>query len=104
LAGRARQTRPGIAVRVVWCLRRFLAGPEAEPIQGAFELSSQTKNKYFRGSWNQRTRLEIGFYAKGEEKAQIALQVSKLPKESDVERERAAWKAALLKLEDLLED
>ena len=72
--------------------------------KGAFELSSQTKDKYFRGSWNKRTRLEIGFYAKGEEKAQIALQVSKLPKEGDVERERAAWKAALLNLKDLLED
>jgi hypothetical protein len=71
--------------------------------KGAFELSSQTKDKYFRGSWNRSARLEMGFYVKGEEKAQIALQVSKLRKETDVERERAAWKVALLKLKDLLE-
>jgi hypothetical protein len=31
------------------------------------------------------------------------VQINKLAKESDVEAERAAWKAALLKLQTLLE-
>jgi hypothetical protein len=70
---------------------------------GEFELSSQTKNKYFRGSWNGGGRLEIGFYAKEGGKAQIAVQVNKLARRSDVDRERAAWKAALNKLQTLLE-
>ena len=70
--------------------------------QGEFELSSQTKDKYFRGSWN-GARLEIGFYAKEGGKAQIAVQVNRLAKRADVDRERAAWKAALLKLQKLLE-
>jgi hypothetical protein len=71
--------------------------------KGDLEVSSQTKNKYFRGNWN-GARLEIGFYAKEGNKAQIAIQVNKLAKRADVDRERAAWKAALLKLQKLLEE
>jgi hypothetical protein len=71
--------------------------------KGAFAQSSHTKNKYVRGSWNESARLEIGFLAKGAGKAQIALQVSKLAKKADVERERAAWKTALGRLALLVE-
>lgn len=70
---------------------------------GTFVQSSATENKYFRGSWNDAARLDIGFYAKGPGKAQIALQVNKLGKEADVAREREAWKAALEKLKTKLE-
>jgi len=69
----------------------------------AFNPSSQTKEKYFRGPWGaDGARLEIGFYAKGEGKSQIAIQVNKLPRKSDVERERATWKKALGKLGTML--
>jgi hypothetical protein len=71
--------------------------------KGELEVSSQTRNKYFRGSWNGAARLEIGFYAKEGGKAQVAVQVNKLAKRADVDRERAAWRAALLKLQKLLE-
>jgi hypothetical protein len=71
--------------------------------QGELAVSSQTKDKYFRGSWHGSARLEIGFYAKEGGKAQIAVQVNKLAKRDEVDRERAAWKAALLKLQKLLE-
>ena len=70
--------------------------------KGEFEASSRTKDKYFRGTWNGDARLEIGFYAKEGGKAQIAIQVNKLAKRADVDRERAAWKAALGKLQKLL--
>jgi hypothetical protein len=70
---------------------------------GAFEPSSQTKDKYFRGAWKKGSRLEVGFYAKGAGKAQIALAVKKLAAKADVEKERAAWKAALTKLQAILE-
>jgi hypothetical protein len=70
--------------------------------KGQLEVSSQTKNKYFRGAWN-GARLEIGCYAKEGGKAQIAIQVNKLATRADVDRERAAWKAALAKLQQLLE-
>lgn len=70
--------------------------------KGAFEPSSQTKDKYFRGSWKKGARLEIGFYVRGEGKAQIAVQVDKLGKESDVEVERAAWKKAFDALQKIV--
>ncbi len=71
--------------------------------KGAFEPSSQTKHKYFRGAWNKSARLEIGFYAKGDGKSQIALQIKKLGKKGDVESERKAWRAAVVKLQEMLE-
>ena len=69
---------------------------------GALKLSSLTESKYFRAGWNGSARLEINFYTKPGGKAQITVQVGKLAKKSDVERERAAWKKALVKLESLL--
>jgi len=62
--------------------------------KGAFEETSKTKNKYWRGTWKKDARLEVGFYAKGAGKSQIALQVNKLASAADVEKERAAWKKA----------
>jgi len=70
--------------------------------EGRFEQSSQTPDKYLRGAWNGTARVEFGFTAKGKGKAQIAVQVSKLESQAAVERERAAWKAALERLSALL--
>jgi Domain of unknown function (DUF4287) len=55
--------------------------------KGVFAASSQTKDKYLRGAWNETARLEIGFYAKGPGKAQIALQVNKLPDQTPLAKE-----------------
>ncbi len=63
-----------------------------------FVPSSQTRNKYLRGAWGGAARLEIGFYAKGAGKAQIAVGVTKLARRADVEIARAAWRKALDKL------
>ena len=71
--------------------------------EGAFKATSQTKDRYLHGVWNENSRLDVGFYAKGEDKAQIAVQVGKLGKKTDVEIERAAWKAALARLQSQLE-
>jgi hypothetical protein len=68
----------------------------------AFRPSSQTKNKYVRGPWKNGARLEMNFYSKGAGKSQIAVQVNRMAKKSDVERERAAWKKALEKLNRLV--
>jgi hypothetical protein len=69
---------------------------------GAFEESSKTKDKYWRGKWKKDRKLEFGFYAKGDGKSQIALEIGKLPTEADVEKERGAWKKAMMCLENLL--
>ncbi|MBV8978516.1 MAG: hypothetical protein JO261_10955 [Alphaproteobacteria bacterium] len=65
---------------------------------GAFAETSKTKDKYWRGTWKKDARLEFGFYAKGAGKAQITVQINKLPDSSAVEKERAAWKKAMDKL------
>ncbi|HTP76855.1 MAG TPA: hypothetical protein VMJ73_07725 [Rhizomicrobium sp.] len=65
---------------------------------GRFEETSRTKDKYWRGKWKKDARLEVGFYAKGTGKAQIALQANKLSGAAAVEAERAAWKKALERL------
>ncbi len=72
--------------------------------RGGFELSSQTREKYFRGRWKHSARLEIGFYARGSGRSQIAVQVSRLGSRTDVEPVRRAWKSALERLKALLED
>jgi len=72
--------------------------------QGAFEPSSHTRDRYLRGRWKRGTRVDIGFYARGDGKSQIAVQVSRLAKKSDVEPVRASWRAALTKLQHLLEE
>jgi hypothetical protein len=69
---------------------------------GKFEETSKTKDKYWRGKWKTDGRLEVGFYAKGPGKAQIALQSNKLSDPSAVEKERAAWKKALERLQNML--
>jgi hypothetical protein len=71
--------------------------------RGTFTPSSQTQNKYLRGSWKKHSRLAVGFYAKGVGKSQIAVQVARLARPADVEPERAAWKTALAKLRRILE-
>lgn len=70
--------------------------------RGSLEVSSQTQDKYLNGAWKGGARLNIGFYAKGADKAQIAIQVSKLTSQKAVEAERTAWKAALGNLADAL--
>jgi hypothetical protein len=69
---------------------------------GAFEETSKTKDKYWRGKWKTDRKLEFGFYAKGDGKASIALEISKLPSEADIEKERASWKKAMERLSELV--
>jgi hypothetical protein len=66
--------------------------------KGAFSVSSQTRNKYFRGAWKKTSRLEIGFHSKGPGKSQISIQVNKLARKLDVDVERVAWKKSVEKL------
>jgi hypothetical protein len=73
--------------------------------KGTFKVSSQTTDKYYRGAWGRNgARLEINFYAKGEGKAQINVQVNKLADSEAVEAERTAWKKAMEKLVGILKE
>jgi hypothetical protein len=70
--------------------------------KGTFEETSRTRDKYWRGKWKSG-RLEVGFYAKGGAKAQIALQSNKLADKAMVEKERALWKKAIDRLQAIVE-
>lgn len=69
--------------------------------KGLFTATSQTENKYLNGRWKGVAKLTAGFYAKGAQKAQIAVALSKLKDAASREAERTAWKAALEKLASL---
>lgn len=69
---------------------------------GAFEETSKTPDKYWRGKWKTDGRLSVGFIAKAGGKAQIAMDLGKLSGSEAVETERAALKKALEKLQALL--
>jgi hypothetical protein len=71
--------------------------------KGCLKITSRTDNKYIRGAWNGQARLEINFYDKLAGKAQIVVQLNRLPRAEDVEHERGAWKRALHKLATMLE-
>ena len=103
--GRAKNERPdGYSVSITKVMpvglgELFAAATDAKSRakwfpKGAFEETSKTKNKYWRGTWKKDARLEVGFYSKGAGKSQIALQVNRLASADAVEKERAAWKKA----------
>src|SRR3984957_294442 len=71
---------------------------------GDVELTSERKDKLFRGCWNGEGRLEINFYSKGAGKAQIVVQVGKLASAAEVAREKTRWKKALDDLKAKLEN
>ena len=78
------------------------ATPQSWFPKRVIEETSRTKDKYWRGKWKSG-KLEIGFYAKGPGRAQIALQANKLPDAEAVESERAVWKKAIDKLQKIVE-
>lgn len=67
------------------------------------EVSSTTKEKSFNAKWKDGSKVIAGFYFKGPEKSQIALEHSKLEVKAQVEEMRAFWKKRFVKLKELLE-
>lgn len=63
-----------------------------------------TANKSLRVTWkDQKTSLEIDFYAKGDDKSQVVVQHSKLPDAKGATRMKIYWGQALDRLRQLLE-
>ncbi len=63
-----------------------------------------TPEKSLRLTWlDGQTNVDVGFYAKGANKAQVAVQHSKLPNAAAVKRQKAYWAAALDRLKEHLE-
>ncbi len=72
--------------------------------EGRFTVRKATKNKSMRiTAADGKTGLEVNFYAKGAAKSQVAIQISKLPSVSAVEKAKAAWGTRLEGLKRRLE-
>jgi uncharacterized protein YndB with AHSA1/START domain len=67
-------------------------------------IRKATPNKSLRIDWeNGRSRIDVGFYAKGDNKSQVSLQHSKLPDAERAAQMKAYWTAALARLKKILE-
>jgi hypothetical protein len=68
------------------------------------EVCRCTGGKSIRMTWTVGgSRVDVGFYSRGEDKSMVAVQHCKLGKASDVTRQKAFWSEALERLKALLE-
>jgi hypothetical protein len=72
--------------------------PEAE-----IEITSATPGKYVRAKWNGDSRLSVGFYSKGPQKTQVAVDHEKLSSSKECAELKAYWFEALNRLQGVLE-
>jgi len=64
-------------------------------------LLSATANKSLRGSWdNGKSRVEVGFYPKGQSKCQVVVRHTKLGGSAEASRTKKYWTEALDRLRD----
>jgi hypothetical protein len=69
-----------------------------------FTVRKATRDKSMRISWiDGKTSVEVNFYARGEDKAQVSVQHSKLANARQVAEVKAYWSYALKRLKVLLE-
>jgi hypothetical protein len=66
-------------------------------------VRTSTANRSMRITWPDGTSVEVGFYAKGDAKSQVAVQHSKLADKEDVAARKALWTEALTRLREQLE-
>lgn len=69
---------------------------------GKLEITTATPGKYVRGKWG-TSRLSVGFYVKGSEKTQVAVDHSKLANSKECAKMKTYWCAALNRLQGILE-
>ena len=68
------------------------------------EVTSATEGKYIRAKWDGgKSRVSIGFYAKGPQKAQVAVDHEKLAGAKESAKMKSYWFAALNRLQEILE-
>jgi hypothetical protein len=69
---------------------------------GKMEITSATPGKYVRSKWNGDSRVSVGFYSKGPEKTQVAVDHAKLLNSKECAKMKAYWFEALNRLQFLL--
>ncbi len=70
---------------------------------GKLEITTATPRKYVRGKWDEDTRLSVGFYSRGSDKTQVAVDHSKLANSKECAKMKSYWFAALNRLQGILE-
>lgn len=67
------------------------------------EVTREKANKSLRMLWSDgKTRVDVNFYPKGEEKTQVSVQHSQLDCAEDAAKSKSAWKEALVRLQETL--
>ena len=66
------------------------------------EVRTATPDRSMRILWNDGTSVDVGFYAKGDAKSQVAIQHSKLATKEDAEKMKAFWGERLEALAKLM--
>jgi len=70
---------------------------------GKMDVTTTTKNKYFRAAWgDNRSRVNVGFYAKGAGRCQVAMDHEKLRSAGERAKMKKYWLDALICLESFL--
>jgi hypothetical protein len=73
--------------------------------KGNIQVTTATKNKYFRAAWDgNKSRINVGFYAKGTDRCQVALDHEKLRSAAECAKMKKHWHAAFTQLETYLEE
>jgi hypothetical protein len=73
-------------------------------IDDALTIRTAAANKTLRGSWsNGKTRVEVGFYPKGQSKCQVVVRHTKLGSSADASRTKRFWSEALDRLKNNLD-
>ena len=73
--------------------------------KGKIQVTTATKNKYFRAAWDgNKSRINVGFYAKGADRSQVALDHEKLRSAAECVKMKKYWHAAFTRLETHLEE
>ncbi len=64
-----------------------------------FTITKATKDKSMRIKWSDgKTRVDVGFYSKGEGKSQVAVGHEKIPTQKQAKEIQAFWREKLVKL------
>jgi hypothetical protein len=67
-----------------------------------FRVSTATRGKSLRLVWEDGTRVDVGFAAKGPGKSQVSVQHRKLPTAAEATRAKRYWSERLSELVDIL--
>ena len=92
-----------IAVPVSALYAAWEEGRRGDWLPDAIEVRRATKNKSMKITWPDGSGVDVNFYAKGGEKAVIAIEQSKLPDEGAVQAVKQLWSTTLDRLKSTLE-